>query len=178
VREQLGALPSGADTAREYRHLQRQAERGRTALRAWDAVGGTTWPVYLPDAVRARHLYVLGKTGAGKSTLLKWLAYQDAHHGRGLAFLTPDGETIEELLPYLPDDRPVTYVNPADPQNGWHLNPFWVGEGEDVDQRAERVFSLLVRMLGDVSPRAQQILRHAVYALVELGSRPGGDYPG
>ncbi|MEO1477263.1 MAG: hypothetical protein AAFV01_01660, partial [Bacteroidota bacterium] len=174
VRAQLAGLPTGADSTREYRHLQRQYQRAQTALRAWDAVAETTWPVFLPDDVRARHLYVLGKTGAGKSTLLKWLAFQDAHHGHGLAFLTPDGETIEELLPYLPDERSVTYFNPADPKNGWHLNPFWVGEGDDFDQRAERVFSLLARMLGDISPRVQQILRHAVYALLEIGQQPGG----
>lgn len=174
VRAQLAGLPTGADSTREYRHLQHQYQRAQTALQAWDAVAETTWPVSLPDDVRARHLYVLGKTGAGKSTLLKWLAFQDAHHGHGLAFLTPDGETIEELLPYLPDERSVTYFNPADPKNGWHLNPFWVGEGDDFDQRAERVFSLLARMLGDVSPRVQQILRHAVYALLEIGQQPGG----
>lgn len=179
IEEEAEALQTGASTVSEYRHLEREHAKAAEALKGWYAVADVPWHVFLPEEVRARHLYVIGKTGAGKSTLLKWLAFQDALRGRGFAFMTPDGETIDELLPYLPEARAaeVVYFNPSDSRCAWHLNPFWLDDSDDFDRKAEAVFSLLLRLLDDVGPRVQQILRQAVYALLELDGATLLDLP-
>ena len=65
---------------------------------------------------RRRHMYVIGKTGMGKSELLKTIAIQDINDGRGLAFIDPHGDTVEDLLDYIPAERikDVIYFNPSD----------------------------------------------------------------
>lgn len=172
IEVQLDEMGNGAESTAEYRHLQEQHRIGGAALKPWHAVADVgSFPVFLPRETRARHTYVLGKTGSGKSTLLKWMAFQDAQAGNGFALLTPEAETIEELIPYLPEARveDTIYFNPADARCRWHLNPFWLAEGEDFDRKAESVFTLLLRLVAeDTSPRVQQILRNAVYALLDV----------
>lgn len=166
-----------AAETREIKDLMRQRE---AMLRPWQEMARRSWVVLLNQRVRSRHTYILGKTGSGKSTLLKFLAFQDAHKGHGFAFLTPEVETIEEVIPYLPPDRldDVMYFNPADKNCRWHLNPFHLAAGEDFDQKAEAVFTLLMRVVaGDTSPRVQQILRNVVYALIEIDGATLLDVP-
>ena len=65
---------------------------------------------------RRRHMYIIGKTGLGKSELEKTLAIQDINSGRGMAFIDPHGDPVEDLLDYIPEERikDVIYINPAD----------------------------------------------------------------
>ncbi len=56
-------------------------------------------------ADRRRHLYIIGKSGVGKSKLLELLVRQDIAYGKGLCFIDPHGDVIEEILHFIPENR-------------------------------------------------------------------------
>lgn len=119
---------------------------------------------------RRRHMYVIGKTGMGKSKMILTLAIQDIQNGHGLAFIDPHGDTVEELLDFIPEERikDVIYINPAD------LNfpiAFNVMEQVDPDKRhlvADGVMNVFKKIWVDVwSPRMEYILNNCILALLE-----------
>lgn len=54
---------------------------------------------------RSRHIYVIGQTGSGKSILLENMATQDIQNGEGLIFIDPHGQSVENLLNFVGEDR-------------------------------------------------------------------------
>ncbi len=120
---------------------------------------------------RRRHIYIIGKTGMGKSELLKTLAIQDIQAGRGLAFVDPHGDPVEDLLDYIPEERigDVIYLNPADMDYPVAFN---VMEQVDPDKRhlvADGVMGVFKKIWVDVwSARMEYILNHAILALLEV----------
>jgi len=73
---------------------------------------------------RRRHLYIVGQTGTGKSVLLKNMIRQDIENGEGVAFLDPHGDSVEEILSFIPKERieDVIYFNPPDLERPLGLN--------------------------------------------------------
>lgn len=55
-------------------------------------------PIRLPLSARTQHVLCLGPTGVGKTSSSVSAALQDIHDGRGIAFLDPKGDAIEDLL--------------------------------------------------------------------------------
>lgn len=101
---------------------------------------------------RRRHMYIIGKTCLGKSELEKTLAIQDIQAGRGLAFIDPHGDPVEDLLDYIPEERikDVIYVNPADLRFPIAFN---VMEQVDPDKRhlvADGVMNVFKKIWVDV----------------------------
>jgi hypothetical protein len=68
---------------------------------------------------RQRHFYLLGKTGTGKSTIFKNMFISDVLAGEGACFVDPHGDTVDELLDFIPPNRidDVVYFNPTDVEN-------------------------------------------------------------
>lgn len=122
-------------------------------------------------ADRRRHMYLVGKSGVGKSELLKIMAIQDIQAGRGLAFVDPHGDPVEDLLDYIPEERikDVIYINPADLDFPIAFN---VMEQVDPDKRhlvADGVMGVFKKIWTDVwSARMEYILNHAILALLEV----------
>jgi len=56
--------------------------------------------IYMGEQDRMRHLYIIGRTGTGKTELLKSMIIQDMRAGKGLCFLEPHGEGIEQLMEF------------------------------------------------------------------------------
>jgi len=138
-------------------------------------LGSTRIPVLLPDNLRARHAYVIGKSGSGKTTLLRNLILQDLEAGRGLAVLAPEAEMLrDELLPFIPRHRwsDVVYIDPADTERPVPFNPLHLEEGEDLDLKADETFTILQRVYQDDAsggaPRMEQILRQGLYLLMRI----------
>jgi hypothetical protein len=119
---------------------------------------------------RRRHMYVIGKSGMGKSELLKNLAIQDIQDGRGLCFMDPHGDLIQDLLDYIPAERvkDVIYINPADMQFPVAFN---VMEKVDFDQRhlvADGMMAVFKKIWVDQwSARMEYILNYTILALLE-----------
>src|SRR3989344_6420087 len=53
--------------------------------------------VYISNEDRMRHLYIIGKTGTGKSEMLKDMILQDVREGKGLCFMDPHGDAVEDI---------------------------------------------------------------------------------
>lgn len=137
-------------------------------------ISETTLPVVLPDALRSRHLYIVGKSGSGKTTLIRNLALQDMADGAGVGILAPEAELIhEELLPFIPEERldDVVYVNPADTARPVAVNPLHVDPHEDLDLRLDETLSIFHRLIaedGSGAPRMETILRYTLYTLMSI----------
>jgi hypothetical protein len=61
--------------------------------------------VCLPEEVRDRHLYIVGKSGTGKSTLIEQIALNDMRDGMGVAVIDPHGDMIQNLIKWMPPHR-------------------------------------------------------------------------
>ena len=120
---------------------------------------------------RRRHMYVVGSTGMGKSEFLKSMAIQDIEAGRGVCFIDPHGDTAEDLLDYIPEERikDVVYFDPDDLQYPIAFN---VMEGIGFDYR-HLVASGLVGVFKKIwgaeawSGRMEYILNNTILALLE-----------
>lgn len=128
----------------------------------------TNFGVRMDD--RRKHIYVIGKSGMGKSELLKIFAIQDIQEGRGLAFIDPHGDPVEDLLDYIPPERinDVIYINPSDMQYPISFN---VMEHVSYDQRhlvADGLLQVFKKIWFDQwSARMEYILNNTVLALLE-----------
>lgn len=120
---------------------------------------------------RRRHMYIIGKTGMGKSELLKNIAIQDIQDGRGLAFIDPHGDPVEDLLDYIPQHRikDVIYINPADMEFPIAFN---VMEEVEPDKRhlvADGIMAVFKKLWVDLwSARMEYILNYTILALLEV----------
>jgi hypothetical protein len=133
--------------------------------------GGFHFDVKLTQHYRDRHIYIVGKSGSGKTNLIRNMIYQDIEAGNGVGVIAPEAEMItEEIIPYIPEHRidDVIYLDPADTDSPVTFNPLHLDEGEDIDLKVDENFTIFRRAFGeDAGPRMNEILRQALYALVE-----------
>src|SRR5918911_707006 len=99
--------------SREINH--RIAEKPGIILGRYDFANGSV-PIKLPNSLRDRHCYIIGRSGSGKTNLIRLMAMQDITSGHGIGMLAPEQELLtEEILPYIPEERidDVVYFDPA-----------------------------------------------------------------
>lgn len=125
-----------------------------------------------PENLRKHHTYIIGLSGKGKTTLIWDMIVQDMKMGAGLGLIAPDTDIFErKILPHVPDNRmdDVIYINPSDPKSKVSLNPFFLGPNDNLDVKANEIFTVFQRVLGaGTTPRLSQMLKHCIYALLEL----------
>jgi len=141
---------------------------------------GVKRPVYMGDADRLRHTYIIGKTGTGKSKFLLELMKQDIKAGRGLCFMDPHGDAVEELLEFIPPERAedVIYFRPSDVERPMGLNLL---EASTEDQKhfvTASVINLMYKLFdpyktGIVGPRFEHTVRNAMLTVM---SEPGNTF--
>ena len=80
--------------------------------------------VTLNDAQRLRHCHIIGATGTGKSTLISNLFLEDIKKGNGCVIFDPHGDTIDEIIPYIPEKRlnDVILIDPSDNEYSFGFN--------------------------------------------------------
>ena len=120
---------------------------------------------------RRRHMYVVGSTGMGKSEFLKNMAIQDIEAGRGVCFIDPHGDSANDLLDFIPEERikDVIYFDPDDLQYPIAFN---VMEGIGFDYRhlvASGLVGVFKKIWGEEawSGRMEYILNNTILALLE-----------
>lgn len=134
--------------------------------------------VFLGKEDRMRHIYIIGKTGTGKSELLKDMILQDIREGKGVCFMDPHGDAIEDILKLVPPERAedVIYFNPADIERPIGFNLL---EAQTEDQKhfaATAVINMMYKLFdpyktGIVGPRFEHAVRNAMLtAMAEPGS--------
>jgi hypothetical protein len=131
-------------------------------------------PVRLPEELRTRHLYIIGRSGSGKTTLIRNLVLHDLAAGHGLAVIAPEAELVfQELPPFVPRERfdDVIVVDPADP-HPVSLNPLHLAQGEDLDLKVGETLSIFRRLFeegaGGGAPRIETILRQGLCTHMQL----------
>jgi hypothetical protein len=123
-------------------------------------------------------MYIIGKTGTGKTELLKDLIMQDIRAGKGICFMDPHGDAIDDLLQMIPPERAedVIYFNPGDTERPMGLNLL---EAKTEDQKhfvSTAVINMMYKLFdpyktGIVGPRFEHAVRNAMLtAMCEEGS--------
>lgn len=120
---------------------------------------------------RLRHLYVIGKSGTGKSSLFVTMISQDIANGEGVAVLDPHGETIEQVLERIPDNRieDVIYFDPSDTEMPIGLNLIEIDDQSQKNLMASGLVSAIKQHF-DFSwgPRLEYLLNYCVLTLLEV----------
>lgn len=142
------------------------------------AYRGVKRAVYISDEDRRRHMYIIGKTGTGKTEMLKEMILQDIKAGRGICFMDPHGDAIEDILKLIPAERAedVIYFNPGDTERPLGLNLLEAHTEDEKHFVATSVINMMYKLFdpyktGIVGPRFEHAVRNAMLtAMVEPGT--------
>ncbi len=119
---------------------------------------------------RRKHMYVIGKTGMGKTVMLENMAISDIQAGFGLAFIDPHGESAEQLLNFIPENRlkDIIYFCPFDTAYPIAFNPLETVGEEHRHLMASGILEIFKKIWPDVwSARMEYILNNCLMALLE-----------
>ena len=133
---------------------------------------GAKTNIRLTDGDRRRHLYTIGQTGAGKSTFLQELAKQDVKNGKGICFIDPHGDAIEDILTAVPKERAedVVFFDPSDMERPFGLNMLEFDRPEEktfVVNEMINIFDKLYDLKATGGPMFEQYMRNAMLLIME-----------
>mgnify|MGYP001377428786 CR=1 FL=1 len=144
------------------------------ALLGINFYSGEEKQVRILDEDRRRHIYIVGQTGTGKSTLLKNMLIEDINSGKGVCFIDPHGDTAEEMLGFIPENRfqEVIYFNPGDYKRSFGLNmldwdrrfPF---QKSAISNEMIEIFDKLYDLKTTGGPIFEQYFRNALLLLLD-----------
>lgn len=135
---------------------------------------GISTPVYVAEADRRRHVYMVGQTGTGKTTLFLNMIVQDILAGRGVGVVDPHGDLIEDILPHIPLHRQkdVILFDPRDIERPIGFNMLQVKDSAQKDLVVNEVVQILQKLAARLNPESvgpmfEHYLRNALLALAE-----------
>ncbi len=129
---------------------------------------------------RRKHLYIIGKTGTGTSTLIANMAINDMKNGEGMAVIDPHGDLSDILLDYVPSHRTndIAYLDPADIDHPFHLNPLEVKNPAYRELIASGIVSIFYKLYHmSWGPRLEYILRNTILTLTHVPQSTFLDIP-
>ncbi|MDP1688982.1 MAG: type IV secretion system DNA-binding domain-containing protein [bacterium] len=137
---------------------------------------GEQKPVFISDADRRRHLYIIGQTGTGKTTLIYNMAVNDIRDGKGVAVLDPNGDLIEALLQSIPPERvdDLILFDPGDLERPLGLNMLEY-DPEKPEQKSminDELMLIFDRLFDMKTVGGPMFLRYASNALMLLMDDP------
>lgn len=138
--------------------------------------------VRLSENDKRRHVYILGQTGTGKTTTMLNMIIDDIQHGKGVAYVDPHGDAIEEILTKIPKERAedVVIFDAGDVERPMGLNIFEAKTIEQKDLVIQEAIQILYRLYdpnhtGQIfGPRFDHWLRNA--ALTLMADPEGGTF--
>ncbi len=119
---------------------------------------------------RRQHVYTIGKSGVGKSKFLELLIRQDIAAGYGLCVIDPDGNLIDSILDFIPENRAgdVCIIDPSDVQYPMSFNPLAGVDRYYKHQFTQSLIEILKKQLEtNWNPRIEQLFRFACLALLD-----------
>ena len=133
---------------------------------------GTKTPIYMDQAARVRHTYIIGKTGTGKSTLIKDMIVRDMRAGNGLCYIDPHGVDTDELLARVPKERidDVIVFRPADWERPLSINLLEYNTPQEKDlvvSELLNVFDKLYDLKATGGPMFEQYFRNAALLVMD-----------
>lgn len=136
--------------------------------------------IYMSEEDRMKHTYIIGRTGTGKTEFLKSMILQDMRAGRGLCFLEPHGDGIEELLQMVPPERAedVILFDPMDTERPLGFNLLEVKNEDEMHFVASSVINLMYKLYdphrtGIIGPRFEHAIRNA---MLTVAVQPGATF--
>jgi len=157
--ENLPVATENEDEKRRINFFARTEFKNRTA----------TFGVKKED--RRKHVYIIGKTGTGKSTMIANMAINDMKNGEGVAVVDPHGDLCDILLDYVPSHRinDVAYLDPADIEYPFHLNPLEVKNTAYRELVSSGIVSIFYKLYHlSWGPRLEYILRNTILTLLNV----------
>lgn len=144
------------------------SDQPETSLLGQVRFRGDERPVRITRHAKRRHLYIVGATGTGKSTLLLNLMSQGLQSGEGLSVIDVHGDLADGLLQLVPSHRTndVIVFDPAG-ENLVPFNPLACVDPDRRDQVVSGVVSAFHKLFDSWGPRLENLLRFAVFAVVE-----------
>jgi hypothetical protein len=129
---------------------------------------GEVRPVAIPDSVRARHLYIVGKSGSGKSTLITNIAVQDIKRGEGVCVIDPHGDLVSDLLDRIPEHRvsDTIYFNVSDREHPIGLDMMNAKSEAEIEILTDDLITTFRRLTESWGERMETILRYAFNTLL------------
>jgi len=131
--------------------------------------------IFMSDADRLRHMYVIGQTGTGKSILLQNMIIQDIQNGDGCCFIDPHGSDIQDILANIPEHRhkDVIYFDPAnmDMPMGMNMLEYDPNFPEQKTFVVNELLSIFKKLYGSspesMGPAFEQYFRNATMLVLE-----------
>ncbi|PIT93008.1 MAG: hypothetical protein COU06_02225, partial [Candidatus Harrisonbacteria bacterium CG10_big_fil_rev_8_21_14_0_10_38_8] len=135
---------------------------------------GTETKINMSEEDRARHFYIIGQTGTGKTYFMRNMIIQDIEAGHGVCFIDPHGDTAEEILGTIPENRlkDVIYFNPGDIERPMGLNmleydPRFPEQKTFVINELLEIFNKLYDMKNAGGPIFEQYFRNATALVMD-----------
>lgn len=133
---------------------------------------GVKTDIRLATEDRRRHLYVVGQTGTGKSAFLEEMAKQDVREGRGLCFIDPHGDAVQNILSAVPKERAedIVYFDPSDTERPFGFNMLEYSRPEEktfVINEMINIFDKLYDLKQTGGPMFEQYMRNAMLLVME-----------
>lgn len=119
---------------------------------------------------RRRHLYIVGKSGVGKSKLLELFLRQDITYNQGLCLIDPHGETINDILDYIPKNRveDVCIIDPTDVDFPASFNPLANVDPAFKFILTQGLIEVFQKQFGaNWTPRLEHVFRFTCLALLD-----------
>jgi hypothetical protein len=135
--------------------------------------GGRSQAVTIPEEVRDRHLYIVGKSGTGKSTLMATLIRRDIEAGRGVAVIDPHGDLIHHLLEAVPDYRAVDCILFSPKLFSLSLEILSAETEQEIDLLSDDLITMFRRTSESWGDKMQAILQMAFQTLLRV---PGSSF--
>ena len=143
-----------------------------------NAFRGEEQKVFIKPDDRRRHIYMIGKTGTGKTTVFKQMAESDIKAGKGVCYIDPHGDAVEDLLSRIPKERAddVILFEPADMDRPCGLNLLEWKKPEEKDFLVGEWISIFYKLfdpgkVGIIGPQWEHWGRNAALTVME---QPGG----
>jgi len=138
---------------------------------------GTRSEVFMKEADRRRHLYVIGKSGSGKSVFISNLAIQDVKDGKGVGIVDPHGDLVEDILAHVPKERAddVIILNPSDLERPIGLNMLQADSVEQRDFAVQEMIGIFYKLFPPemIGPMFEHQMRNVMLTLMADVENPG-----
>ncbi len=134
---------------------------------------GVHTPIWIKEADRRRHMYVIGKSGTGKTEMMKAMVQQDIEAGRGVCVIDPHGDFADDALAFVPKERAddVIFFDPSDFDRPMGLNmlefdPAHPEQKTFVINEMLKIFDKLYDLKSTGGPMFELYMRNAILLLM------------
>ncbi|MBD3311439.1 MAG: type IV secretion system DNA-binding domain-containing protein [Candidatus Magasanikbacteria bacterium] len=133
--------------------------------------------IYMKEADRRRHMYLIGKSGGGKSVFIAKMAVQDIHNGKGVCVVDPHGDLVEYVLSHIPKERAddVIIFDPSDVERPIGLNMLEAKSEDQKDFAVQEMISIFYKLFPPemIGPMFEHNMRNVMLTLMADLKNPG-----